>query len=801
VRYLRVASLLALAVFAASATTSSAALSGPTGLHGFLLRANEPADTSFTRTPSFAWNPVPGARTYQFQLSLSSTFRDSGIVYNDGTLTTPVSAPTLTLPWISDALYARVRADLGADTTPWSAPFRFDVTPPAAPSPLPSYPGVLRWTPTEGADGYQVWLLNPDPAKLEFVRTNVLDEREFYTFHQSAQWIGAVRWRVRAVRGDQFKQRINGLPVSQHGPWSDIYTSSNPAPTPGPIQLIGTVSDVFSDGSANSPAHEMTPAFLWRGNQTSSGTTVNLFRVEVFTDKQCLNLVYTGAAVGSPAWAPRLNGTLALPKDAAGLISAQTTYLGDGTESSSYTLDGDKLEPVEQQAQATPTTAVPGDIPAFPGTSAPGATTDPSAGGASGSTGSGITVTGNVGPPVSLWDIDWPQNGYYWTVMPVVPVQTGGGTTVAAPGVLKAATVIPVLDTTGFVVGDTISIGQGPGADSGTITAVGGGAITIGTPTVAAHPAGDAVINSGGSLRYVDAELAQDLCKLSPPQRLGISSEPSLTSAAQAPFASGLSSTGRLTSAATTSTFYGSPLIAWTPAFNADIYEVQYSKTAYPFKPELDPRSKVKGFLTFSTSDVLPLAAGTWYYRVRGIDYNLPTGVQQMSWSDPTKLVVAPPKFAVTPTTGKKFKVLPSKTTAKTKTKAKASAPTTLVLRFTVANASETEKDVLPKGVSAGDTLIVSYKLKNIGAQLGRTAGALVGSGRDTITFTSASAVHIDEIVALPGGTLSFSGDGTPDNPATSLAVTGGTGSFAGARGTYTSTKTVVTYTLRLPGA
>jgi hypothetical protein len=61
--------------------------------------------------------------------------------------------------------------------------------------------------------------------------------------------------------------------------------------------------------------------------------------------------------------------------------------------------------------------------------------------------------------------------------------------------------------------------------------------------------------------------------------------------------------------------------------------------------------------------------------------------------------------------------------------------------------------------------------------------------------------VHIDEIVALPGGTLSFSGDGTPDNPATSLAVTGGTGSFAGARGTYTSTKTVVTYTLRLPGA
>ena len=247
-RSLRIASLLALAVFAATATTSSAALSSPTGLHGFLLRADEPAKTSFTRTPSFAWNPVPGARTYQFQLSLSSTFRDNGIVYNDGTLRTPVSAPTLTLPWISDALYARVRADLGADSTPWSTPFRFDVTPHAPPTPLPSYPGVLRWTPTDGADGYQVWLI--DIHKIEYVRTNVLDEREFYTFHQSTQWISTVRWRVRAVRGDQFKQRLNGLPVAQAGAWSDIYSSSNPAFTTGPIQLIGTVSDVFSNGSA-----------------------------------------------------------------------------------------------------------------------------------------------------------------------------------------------------------------------------------------------------------------------------------------------------------------------------------------------------------------------------------------------------------------------------------------------------------------------------------------------------------------------------------------------------------------------
>ena len=42
------------------------------------------------------------------------------------------------------------------------------------------------------------------------------------------------------------------------------------------------------------------PAFLWSGNQTSSGATAELFRVYVFTDRQCLNRVYTSAVVGAP---------------------------------------------------------------------------------------------------------------------------------------------------------------------------------------------------------------------------------------------------------------------------------------------------------------------------------------------------------------------------------------------------------------------------------------------------------------------------------------------------------------------
>src|SRR5581483_4691472 len=172
------------------------------------------------------------------------------------------------------------------------------------------------------------------------------------------------------------------------------------------------------------------------------------------------------------------------------------------------------------------------------------------------------------------------------------------------------------------------------------------------------HPINDTVQRAGGSIDYVDAELPQDACAAGRVQRLGIDSEPSLTSA-QTPFATGLSSSGRLTSALHTSKFYGRPLIAWTPAFGADLYEVQYSKKEYPFTPEVDPRSQVKGYMTFQTSDVLPLSgAGTWWYRVRGIDFNLPTGVQQMSWSDPEEIVVSKPVFKVSTGSGpgsKKF--------------------------------------------------------------------------------------------------------------------------------------------------
>jgi hypothetical protein len=614
----------------------------------------------------------------------------------------------------------------------------------------------LRWTPVDGADEYEIWLV--DANKHEFVRTNVLDEREFYSFHQTAQWMGTIHWRIRAWRFNEFKQRLNGIPISSTGAWSPVYTTTNPAMTSGPITLTGTVSDVFSDGSPASPAHSMTPAFLWGGNQSLSGAAASLFRVEVFTDSQCLNRVWTGAVVGSPAWAPRLNGTLALPSDATTLVNAKTSYLGDGSETADYSYDGYKLapDPIEQQAQATPTTGIPGDLPSSPGTQPPSdGTTDPAATGGNES----IQVAGNLGPPVSLWDTDWPSSGYYWTVIPVALVASGGGASVVnVPGVAKGATVIPVLDTSGFHIGDTIQIGAAPNADTTTVAAVGAGSLTVATPTNVAHAVGDLVVRAGSTLQYVDAELPQDVCAAGRVQRVGIASQPSLTSA-QTPFATGLSSTGRLTSAVQSSKFYGSPLVAWTPAHNADLYEIQYSKTKYPFKAEIDPRSTVKGYLTFDTSDVLPLASGTWYYRVRGIDFSLPTGVQQMSWSDPQKIVVSPPSFKLAGSTGNTFKVVGTtkKKTAATKYYSLTSFSLSVPATWTRTSSSQS---VFSAKSGSATTLGVAKVLGRGSLSLTAWANALAASAR----ASGAVGTVAQRVVSLPGGNavyLAFAGKNT----------------------------------------
>ena len=595
------ASLLAL-VLASSASAGNAptpitATSSPRGLKAFLLRADEPAGHTFSRTPSFAWQPVRGAVSYQFELATSQRFADNAIVYSEIGLNSPVESVPIALPWSGGtdySLYAHVRAVTRTGTTAWSVPYGFAMRWTSIPQPLlPSYPGLLRWTTVPGATAYQVWEI--DTGKIFTTLTNVADEREYYTFHQDPAWTSSVHWRVRAIRNVPVATTPNGMPITKYGPWSSIYTSFNPPFAVGNLSTTGTVSDVVSD-ALTQRAHRLMPAFVYSGNLSLAGTPAELYHVYVFTDQDCLNMVYNGSIVGSPAYAPRTTGALAMPGTLTDIQTARSSYLADGDPGAIFTFDGERIVPTDVGSTATY-------------------------------------------PPIDLWDSDWPTGRYYWTVMPV-EAQTSQdiATTLTSAAVIGSST-LSVGNSGGFAPGDQLNLGQNASQETVVVTAISGNTLTLGGGTRFFHPAGDRVAKPAGLIEYHDTELAQDACKAGRLLTFGKSSEPVVT-ATKTPYVSGLSPNGKLVAAKRSRpALYGPPLVAWAPALGAVDYEIQWSNSPSSFPAANDK-------VTQATSFVLPVSYGTWYYRVRGLDYAVPTR-PQMSWSDTVALRVTRPQFRV----------------------------------------------------------------------------------------------------------------------------------------------------------
>jgi hypothetical protein len=588
------AALALASVPAASALPRAAAPDSPQNLRGFLLRADEPVTHVFPRTPSFAWAPVTGTACYEFELSTSRGFGENALVWSNvrydvaapaapaagpsgapasgapassatvpeacrpdtpvagaapsaserQILKTPAVAIEVALPWFTGvpyALYAHVRAISRDGPSAWSDSFAFNMRWPTLPADANSpYAGLVRWTQVEGATGYNVWLV--DAGKVFSTNTNVADTREYYAFHQSPVWTATVRWRVRAVR-HVYGEIPNGLPAVSYGPWSATYTHTDPAFATGAMTLSAAVSDRISTASGPS-AHELMPGFSFSGNATVGGSGGGLYRVYVFTDSDCVNMVYKGAAVGGPAYAPRTSGPLKLPATSLELVAAGGKYVKDGlNEGETYTVDGLKITTTEAPA------VVAGPAPS----------------------GGGAAPAAPTAATVDLPDTDFPETRYYWTVVPVIWVLN---------------------------------------AESNVI-------------------------------EYHDIELPQDACAASRVGSFGKQSQPVVT-VAGTPYVSGLSPGGRLVAAAASRpAVYGTPLVAWKPATGADAYEVQWSRTGYPWK--------AKGTkTTFATSAMLTLEPGVWYYRVRGLNY-AQAKKPQMSWSAPVAIEVAKPTFKILP--------------------------------------------------------------------------------------------------------------------------------------------------------
>lgn len=126
-----------------------------------------------------------------------------------------------------------------------------------------------------------------------------------------------------------------------------------------------------------------------------------------------------------------------------------------------------------------------------------------------------------------------------------------------------------------------------------------------------------------------------------------------------------------------------------------------------------------------------------------------------------------------------------------------------LTFAVTSVGLSSKRTDLLPKGTSKGDTIVMRDRLLNTKAQFGRAKGAAVGSDHGTMTFTSGHTARFAGVADLPGGTLVLNGQVVVLAAGLAIPVTGGTGRFARAKGYvlvgHGGKRVLNTYTLTLP--
>lgn len=595
-RFLPLCVVALMAMLASGAFAKDAKQPGPpTAVRGFVLTPAEKPTNVFSRTPAFTWQPVRGALCYEFELSTAKGFSEASVIWSnvqygitsskscspvaaDGADTTGKSpadsvkgattsdasaAPTgavipalkvpavsvdIALPWFTGnpyALYARSRAITQSGPTAWSTSFGFNMQWEAVPQPVKVNAGLVSWTPIEGATGYEVMFQGPSYKKVVTTSTNIVDQRELWSFHD-ASWYQSLTWRVRAVRR-VFGVIPNGLPAVTYGPWSQVYTSTNPPSlTGGPITLTRALSDVVSVPEV-AKAHQLMPAIAWNGTVGIDGQPHTLFRAYVSTDANCVNTVFRGAVVGSPAYAPRTSGPMKLPTSDAEFAEAAVQILENGAEGDTRGADASKISASETAASS----------------------------GAEAGTASAAASPG-LASRVDLPDVDFPSTRYYYTVVGVdvrIDAKTKG-------------------------------------------------------------------------IMYVDAELPQDVCAAGRVLSFGKKSRPVLTSN-PAPLVIGLSPDGKLLGATSKQPrVYSTPLVTWTPALGATAYEVQWSRSSYPWKP-------AGRTITYSTSSLLDLPTGKWFYRVRGLN-QAQLRKSEMAWSKPTPVTVEKPTFKVVKITASK---------------------------------------------------------------------------------------------------------------------------------------------------
>ena len=506
----------------------------PTGLHAFLLRADEPlkhdvrahavvrVEARARRDPlrvrardeqavpgaAIIWSNVDkeltsaddvGDRRHHNRRTRPERRRETTVA--DANLRAPAVSVDLALPWITGkpyALYAHVRAVTRSGPTPWSKPFGFNMRWPSIPRDLDSpTAGSSAGLPSRARPRYEVWLMGPE-AKCSPPRRTSPTRASCYTFHRDApQWTSdALVSRPREAHDlRRGRERPARRPPTARGARST--TTRNRRTRSAPLASLVTISDTDEQragrrpqphaGVRRSAGRTAAPPTSWAARRRSSTASTSPPTATASTSS---TEARSSAARPTHRASPARSRCRRTRSPSA---RAATKVLDFGTEGDALMLDGTKSVSTEV----------------------------PDSGGAASGSGSGTPA-----PKIDLPDTAWPSGGYYWTVVPVhivrkpdVPPPASGG----------PATVIPI--------------------------------------------------------EYRETELPQDACQSGRLMRFGKTSPPVVTSAKR-PFVSGLSPNGRLVSAnRSTPAFYGTPLVAWQPALGAQDYEVQWSRSVTPFKP------------------------------------------------------------------------------------------------------------------------------------------------------------------------------------------------------------------------
>ena len=316
------------------------------GLRAFLLRADETPKHEFNRTPSFAWLPVRGAHPLRVRA------RDEPVVQREldrlveherrvrraddddhddrGTADAatatgrrrPQDEEALREPADADgvhrpraaldhrlalrALRTRPRDHERTAPTSWSTPFGFNMRWSSVPrdldSPLPASSAGrrsrARRRTRSGSYGRQDDVHDDDERRRRARPLQVPAHEP--VLHQLDPF------RVRAQR-KLYGEVVSGLPATSWGPWSPIvHRSPASALARDARRPVAAVSDVHVGRRAGSATRAHARASSSAATAAARWTTTAAHRSSSSAStsrriEDCVNIVYTGAVVGSPA--------------------------------------------------------------------------------------------------------------------------------------------------------------------------------------------------------------------------------------------------------------------------------------------------------------------------------------------------------------------------------------------------------------------------------------------------------------------------------------------------------------------